>query len=43
MTELHFLGVPFNSDGTPPEAENPPQHLRNAGLMPVIFPAFLKG
>ena len=33
MTELHFLGVPFNSDGTPQEAENPPQHLRNAGLL----------
>jgi arginase family enzyme len=39
MTELHFLGVPFNSDGTPPEAEHPPRHLRNAALMPVIFPA----
>ena len=33
MTELHFLGVPFNSDGTPPEVEHPPQHLRNAGLL----------
>ena len=33
MTELHFLGVPFNSDGTPPETENPPQHLRDAGLL----------
>jgi arginase len=33
MTELHFLGVPFNSDGTPPEAEHPPRHLRDAGLL----------
>jgi len=33
MTELHFLGVPFNSDGTPPEVEHPPRHLRNAGLL----------
>ena len=33
MTELHFLGVPFNSDGTPPEAEHPPRHLRHAGLL----------
>jgi arginase len=33
MTELHFLGVPFNADGTPPEMEHPPQHLRDAGLL----------
>ena len=33
MTELHFLGVPFNSDGTPPEVEHPPRHLRYAGLL----------
>ena len=33
MTELHFLGVPFNSDGTPPEVEHPPRHLRKAGLL----------
>jgi len=33
MPELHFIGVPFNSDGTPPELEHPPQHLRNAGLL----------
>ena len=39
MTELHFLGVPFNSDGTPPEAENPPQHLRNAGLLDRLSPS----
>lgn len=33
MSEVHFLGVPFNSDGTPPEVENPPRHLRAAGLL----------
>ncbi len=33
MTELHFLGVPFNCDGTPPEVEDPPRHLRDAGLL----------
>jgi len=33
MSELHFIGVPFNSDGTPPDVEHPPQHLRNAGLL----------
>jgi arginase len=33
MTEFHFLGVPFNSDGTPPEVEHPPQHLRKEGLL----------
>lgn len=33
MTEIHFLGVPFNSDGTPPEVEHPPQYLRDAGLL----------
>lgn len=33
MSEVHFLGVPFNSDGTSPEVENPPQHLRAVGLL----------
>lgn len=33
MTVLHLLGVPFNSDGTPPEVEHPPQHLREAGVL----------
>ena len=33
MSELHFIGVPFNGDGTPPEIEHPPQHLRKAGLL----------
>lgn len=33
MSELHFIGVPFNSDGTPPDVEHPPQHLRKAGLL----------
>jgi arginase len=27
------LGVPFNSDGTPPAVEHPPQRLREAGLI----------
>lgn len=31
--ELHFVGVPFNCDGTPPEVEHPPKHLREAGLL----------
>lgn len=33
ISELHFIGVPFNCDGTPPEVEHPPQHLRKAGLL----------
>jgi arginase len=33
MSDLHFIGVPFNSDGTPPEVEHPPHHLRQAGLL----------
>jgi arginase len=32
-SELYFIGVPFNCDGTPPEVEHPPQHLRRAGLL----------
>jgi arginase len=31
--ELHFIGVPYNCDGTPPEVEHPPQHLRSARLL----------
>lgn len=36
ISELHFIGVPFNSDGTPPEVEHPPQHLRRAGLLELL-------
>ena len=28
-----MLGVPFNGDGMPPEAENPAQGVRDAGLV----------
>jgi len=33
ISELHFIGVPFNCDGTPPGVGNPPQHLRKAELL----------
>lgn len=33
MPEIHVIGVPFNGDGTPPEVENPPARLREAGLL----------
>jgi arginase len=33
IPEIHFLGVPFNSGGTPPNEENPPRHLRDSGLL----------
>ena len=39
MTDIHFLGVPFNSDGTPPETEDPGQHLRNARLLDRLRPS----
>jgi len=31
--KIVYIGVPYNSDGTPPEIEHPPQALRNAGLL----------
>lgn len=33
LNGIHYLGVPFNSDGTPPEVEDPPARLRQAGLV----------
>jgi arginase len=33
---VDLLGVPFNSDGTTPEEENPPQALRDIGLINLL-------
>jgi arginase len=33
---INLLGVPFNSDGTPPEKENPASALRQAGLTKLL-------
>jgi arginase len=34
--KITLLGVPFNSDGTPPEEENPAQALRDIGLTALL-------
>jgi arginase len=34
--KINLLGVPFNSDGTPPEEENPAQALRDIGLTALL-------
>jgi len=34
--ELFILGIPFNGDGTTPDQENPPDSLRQAGLLKCL-------
>ncbi len=34
--KIDLIGVPFNSDGTPPEKENPAKALRNYGLKMLL-------
>jgi arginase len=34
--KIGLIGVPFNSDGTTPEEENPAQSLRNIGLIALL-------
>jgi len=34
--KINLLGVPFNSDGTPPEEENPAKALRDSGLTTLL-------
>ena len=36
MMDITLLGIPFNSDGTLPEVENPSQGLRDAGLVQLL-------
>ncbi len=33
LVDVTILGMPFNGDGTPPQAENPAQAVRDAGLV----------
>jgi arginase len=33
LNKINIIGVPFNSDGTTPDLENPPQGLRDSGLI----------
>jgi arginase len=33
FNKINVIGVPFNSDGTTPDLENPPQGLRDSGLI----------
>lgn len=34
--KITIIGVPFNGDGTPPEVENPPQSLRDEGVISLL-------
>jgi arginase len=36
MMKIDLIGVPFNSDGTTPEKENPAQSLRDYGLISLL-------